>query len=106
MLLQELEDEIDRWQKDFASTASASSVHGEVVWVWERPRNKATNVAWKVTASCSALCCSVGVSEILQIFSYVPSFFPQGCEFRASRASGNSPLSDQLDIPLLPLKTN
>jgi hypothetical protein len=29
MLLEELEDEIDRWQKDFASTASTSSVHDE-----------------------------------------------------------------------------
>jgi hypothetical protein len=29
MLLQELEDEIDRWQEDFASTASTSSVHDE-----------------------------------------------------------------------------
>jgi hypothetical protein len=30
MLLEELEDEIDRWQKDFASTASTSSVHDKV----------------------------------------------------------------------------
>jgi hypothetical protein len=29
MLLEELEDEINRWQKDFASTASTSSVHDE-----------------------------------------------------------------------------
>jgi hypothetical protein len=27
MLLEELEDEINRWQKDFAPTASTSSVH-------------------------------------------------------------------------------
>jgi hypothetical protein len=32
MLLKKLEDEINRWQKDFAPTASTSSVHDDLFW--------------------------------------------------------------------------
>jgi hypothetical protein len=66
MLLQELEDEIDGWQKDFASTASTSSVHDGFVWVRERPRNKATDLTWNISLSCPVFFCSGRVSGILQ----------------------------------------
>jgi hypothetical protein len=66
MLLEELEDEIDRWQKDFAPTASTSSVHDEFDWFPERPRRKATDLASKASPSCFVFCRSGRVSWIVK----------------------------------------
>lgn len=66
MLLEELEDEINRWQKDFAPTASASSVHDDSIGPRsvEMGGNRLTS-RLKFCLSCSAvLVACLGVCKI------------------------------------------
>jgi hypothetical protein len=81
MLLEELEDEIDRWQKDFAPTASTSSVHDEFNWFPERPRRKATDLASKVSPSCFVFCGFGRVSWIVKYLVAVSLFFTRLQDF-------------------------
>ncbi len=105
MLLEELEDEINWWQKDFAPTASTSSVHDEFGWFRERLRKKVMNLASKVSTSGFVFCCPGRVSWIVGYLVAVSSSSSQGCKISA--LVGQQPaLGYHVDIPPTPLKTN
>jgi hypothetical protein len=79
MLLEELEDEIDRWQKDFAPTASTSSIHDDFDWFRERPKKKGNDLNSKGFLSCLAFCCLGRVSSFVEFSRGFP-LSSQGCK--------------------------
>ena len=99
MLLEELEDEIDGWQKDFAPTASTSSVHGDFDWFRELSKKTVTDLNSKDFLYCFGFCCLGSVSWVVECLCRGFPLSSQGCQ-KSALAWGNQPaLGNHVDIP-------